>query len=405
MPLHRFLLTAAALACAGIVTATVAGGGVAAADPAMPPLPADAFYAPIDIPSSAQPGDILQSRPMPAPFGLLSDVTQIRFVSTDSLGRLIPAIATVLAPPGRHGGPVLIYGQSVNALGLRCAPSQALWSSDPNIAMRESITFNAVLAAGWTMVLPDHLGPRSAYGAAKLGGQIMLDTARAVRRDDELGLGESPLALAGYSGGGMAAAWAAALQPTYAPELSFIGAAVGGVPTNLEAMAEQLGHSRHPAFGLAAAAAFGLEREYGDQLPISEYLNDAGRAYRAQMNDACTNEILTLGAGHNVDDFATSFQLFYSPQTRAILQQNSLVRYAGVPEMPVFEWHSPTDPLIPLDDLAATMDRWRASGDSVTSVAMPAPEHLTAAVMGIPAAIDFLTRQLNATEQAAETPR
>ncbi len=35
--------------------------------------------------------------------------------------------------------------------------------------------------------------------------------------------------MAGYSGGGMATAFAAALAPSYAPELDIVGAAAGGV--------------------------------------------------------------------------------------------------------------------------------------------------------------------------------
>jgi hypothetical protein len=37
----------------------------------------------------------------------------------------------------------------------------------------------------------------------------------------------------GYSGGSLATEWAAELQPTYAPELNFAGAALGGLVPNI----------------------------------------------------------------------------------------------------------------------------------------------------------------------------
>ncbi len=58
----------------------------------------------------------------------------------------------------------------------------------------------------------------------------------------------------------MATAWAAALNPTYAPDVKLTGVAQGGVPANIEEMAVGLGLAdRHPGFGLGFAAAVGLD--------------------------------------------------------------------------------------------------------------------------------------------------
>jgi hypothetical protein len=38
--------------------------------------------------------------------------------------------------------------------------------------------------------------------------------------------------MVGYSGGAIATGWAAQLQPTYAPELAFVGAVAGGTPAD-----------------------------------------------------------------------------------------------------------------------------------------------------------------------------
>lgn len=383
----RRFLGAAALVCGLVATAS----GHATAGPLMPIASSDNFYAAADFTPNGDPGDIINTRPMPPPFAVFGDVVQIQFHSTDSVGRAIPAVATVISPfnaaPNR---PVMVYGQAVNALGLRCAPSQALYSGDPDVVIREAPALNALLAVGWTVVIPDHLGPRSAYGAGRLGGQITLDSIRAAQRFAPLNLAHSPITMLGYSGGGMATAWAAALAPSYAPELDLVGAAIGGLPANLEIMAEALGHNPHPAFGLAAAAAFGLEREYGPELPISDYLTDEGWRFRFALNNACTNEILRVGAGRSVEGLGTSFELFYNPTTRQILRDNSIEFYDQVPRIPILEWHAAGDALLPVASIDATMARWRAAGVPVTSMPTIAPEHVSGAALGIPPAAKFL---------------
>lgn len=345
--------------------------------------------------ASTTPGQVLVSTPKPALPFVVADVTQLTFRSTDSLGRPIPAVATLIQPINRTpNGPVLVYAAAVNSLGLRCAPSLAMWAQD-DAAMRETVLFNAALAMGWSILVPDHLGPRSAYGAALLGGQITLDAVRATQSQPNLNLHDAPIAMIGYSGGAMALAFAAAMAPVYAPELQIAGVAVGGMPANLQTMAEALWHNPHPAFGIPAAVAFGLEREYGDRLPISDNLNEAGRTFRSQINDACVNEILARGAGHSVGDFASSTDLYFAPETIRVMAENSIVHFAGHPSAPVYEWHSASDPLIPVADLDRTIAQWRAAGTSVHTEIIPVPEHLTTAALGMIPALTWLGQQVS----------
>nr|WP_228818312.1 lipase family protein [Nocardia transvalensis] len=369
--------------------ATVAG---AAAEPIYPRPDPDPFYAaPPDLADYA-PGDVLAVRAMPP---LLSfpgtTVTLIKFRSTNSHGDPIAATTTVLTPPNhRPDGPLLSYQHIINALGTECAVSHVLYTSDPNLAVREAPALNLLLMRGWSVALPDHLGPQFAYGAARLGGQITLDGIRAVHRVPQLQVEHSPVTMAGYSGGGMASAWAAALQPRYAPELEIAGAAIGGVPMNLVTMVEALGTNSHPAFGLAMAAAIGLEREYPEELPVSDYMNPRGIAIRNSMANGCTNEILAAGAGHNALELAGNTALINSPDAWSVVAANSLELYDGVPNMPILEWHSPSDPLIPIDAIRNTNHRWCAAGVPLLAELTPSPEHLSAAVLGLPSMVDWL---------------
>lgn len=133
--------------------------------------------------------------------------------------------------------------------------------------IQEAPALNLLLARGWAVAVPDHLGPNSAYGAPRRHAN--LDGIRAVKRFGPADLAGSPVGSAGYSGGGMATGFAAAMAPEYAPELPIVGVAQGGVPVNIGKLASDVGAQPSPLFGLGFAAAIGLEREYPAQLAIS----------------------------------------------------------------------------------------------------------------------------------------
>ncbi|MGY2028029.1 lipase family protein [Nocardia gipuzkoensis] len=375
----------------------------ATAEPLYPRPDPDPFYAaPADL-AAHRPGDVLGVRAMPPlPIFPGSTVTLVKFRSTNSRGAPIAATTTVLNPFGRRpGGPLLSYQHFINALGTSCAVSHELYGDDPNLLATTPI-LNVALAQGWQVALPDHLGPQVALGAARLGGQIVLDGIRALKRLPALDLEHSPTVMAGYSGGGLATAWAAELQPTYAPELKLAGAAIGGAPMNLLSMAEALGLNPHPSFGLAMAAAIGLEREYPDRLPISSYLNPRGLEVGDAMANSCSNDILTAGIGGSAGEYLTSTSIFDSREARSVVEENSLELYAGVPDTPILEWHSPDDQQIPVAAIENTVRRWCAAGVPVQTLQVPtvgqgpAVEHLAPAVLGAPAVMQWLDARVRA---------
>ncbi len=395
-----------AVGTAAILASSVLAGPSAGAVPLYPIPDSDPFYsAPPDVAAKA-PGDVLAARPMPPlPLFPFTSITEIKFRSTNSEGHPIAATTLVMVPDRQvPNGPLLSYQHIINGLGTQCAPSRALYSTDPNIIIREAPSLNVALLRGWTIALPDHLGPTSAYGAAKLGGQITLDGIRAAQRVPALHVERSPVAMAGYSGGGMATAWAAALAPTYAPELNIVGVAEGGVPMNITKMARALGDQPHPVFGLAMAAAIGLEREYPDRFPLSTQLNARGLAIRDAMANGCTNEILFNGAGHSVTELASSMALTSDPKAWAVGDENSVELYPGVPKAPIFEWHAPSDALIPVDSIVNTVNRYCAAGAQVQSELFPSPDHLTTAVLGTPAALNYLDERFRGVPAPTNCP-
>src|SRR5690606_37939842 len=131
------------------------------------------------------------------------------------------------------------------------------------------------------------------------------------------------------------------------------------------------------------AAALGLEREYPDRMPITEQLNGVGQELRDRIANACTNEILLAGAGRSmadVADAAVGLALLDSPTVQEVLMENSVEKAPTVPNAPVYEWHSPTDVLIPLDAISTTLRRYCDAGVPVRTELVPSPDHITAAV-------------------------
>lgn len=379
------------LGALGGVACTLLMATPATAEPLYPIPDPDVFYAaPGDL-GAHRPGDVLDMRVMPpSAFFPGATLRLVKFRSTNSVGAPIAATTTIVTPAGQQpGGPLLSYQHFINSLGTNCAVSHQVYGGDVNLSViMPALTM--MLARGWSVAMPDHLGPQFALGAARLGGQITLDGIRAAKRLPELGLADSPTVLAGYSGGGLPTAWASVLQPTYAPELRLAGAAIGGTPFSLVSMANGIGNDPHPAFGLAMAAAIGLEREYPDRMRIGANLNQRGREMRDAMANSCTNDILTIGAGGRAHDFATGPSVFDQPDAWAVVEENSVELYGRVPEIPIFEWHSPTDTLIPLASIDNTNRRWCASGVQLQTMLVPAFDHLSAAATGAPAMAAWL---------------
>ncbi|GGG05822.1 lipase [Rhodococcoides trifolii] len=374
------------IAVAAAVGTVVAVPGTASAAPIYPAPDADGFYSAPGNLGSARDGDVLRTRSVPAVGFPGATATQVQFRSENSAGDPIAAVTTVLVPPGGgNNRPLVSYQPFTNALGLQCAPSHTLFAG----GMQEAPVLNALLARGWAVAVPDHLGPTSAYGAAKLGGRIVLDGVRAAQRAGELGLGASPVGLAGYSGGGMASEWAAALAPSYAPELNIVGVAAGGVPADIGRLGAEVGSSPSDSFGLGFAASMGLEREYPGRFDFGAALNDNGRSLAGRVANACTDQILADGRGGSLPSVTTT-DFAADPSARAVLAENSLQFYPGVPTAPVYQYHGGADTLVSLDAVQQTVGRYCASGARVQFAVLPGADHGAAILAGAPGAFGYL---------------
>nr|WP_307817451.1 lipase family protein [Nocardia acididurans] len=371
----------------GVATVLIAAMAAApAAHSAVYPIPdGDGFYGAPPGLGGAAPGDVLNSRLVPAHGFAGATVWQLLFRSTNSGGGPIAAVTTLIVPAGGGPRPLVSYQPFVNSLGLQCAPSHSLFDG----SLKEAPALNMLLARGWAIAVPDHLGPTSAYGAARMGGQITLDGIRAAKRFAPAGLADSPVGLAGYSGGAMSTGFAGVLAPDYAPELPLVGLAMGGVPVNPGKIAIANGNAPHPLFGLGFAVAIGMEREYPDELPLDRALTPAGFALRDRMANSCVDDIISVGAGKTISEVFNP-GMENDPALIHAFHDNALEIYPAVPRVPVYQWHGGSDQ-VPLNLAMATAGRYCASGTPVLFDVIGGADHGTAIFPGAINAVSYLS--------------
>jgi len=370
----------------------------------VPPPPDDPFREPPtdDVSSLLGPGELLRWRPTSfsvdgtsrAPLAWV-DAWHVLYRSTTALGLPTDVSGTVLVPSAPWSGkgprPLVTYGVGTRGLGDDCAPSHTLGVA----ADYESQLVLQALRRGWAVVVSDGVGLGTpglhTYMVGRDAGPALLDAARAAQRLTPAGLDPGgPVASWGYSQGGSSAAWAAELQPTYAPELNFVGAAAGGTPADLRAVADSLDGSPFVAFLLMTALA--LDERY-PELQLDGYLNDAGRRLVQRSGELCIVSFDGISTFASVgmtrsDRYVTDLNPLRQPEWITRLDQNRLG--GDAPSAPVLLQHGLFDQIIPIDQARTLRDEWCAAGVDVTWKVHPFAEHLIGGILSVEPAVSFL---------------
>ncbi|MGV9838940.1 lipase family protein [Nocardia niigatensis] len=269
---------------------------------------ADAFYRPdsADVLAAAQPGDVLDTRTLTYHMlGVPLPVTaiQIRYRSTDAMGRPAANVTTVLEPSGPHrAGQAIAYQSYYDSLNPEDSPSRSI-QGDVTLGglpyASENDAIAPLLALGFPVIIADTEGQRADFAAGPEYAYNTLNSIRAAAHVDGTGVDNSTrIAMMGYSGGAIATDWAAALAPTYAPEINdrIVGATEGGVLVdpahNLGYVGGSLGWS-----GVAALAVTGVARSF--DIDFDQYLNAYGRGVVARMQTASIMNVLFQYPGLN----------------------------------------------------------------------------------------------------------
>jgi pimeloyl-ACP methyl ester carboxylesterase len=252
-----------------------------------------------------------------------------------------------------------------------------------------------VLAKGWAVAITDYEGLGTpgdhTYMVGRALGANVLDCMRAARQLHPTALPvEGRAAVIGYSEGGTAAAWAAQLQPSYAPELELVGVAAGAAPADLETAAPSLDGTFFSFFvaygGIGYAAAY-------PELDLDHHLTDAGRERIPFLRESSVIEAAIRGPHFARPTDMTDPNVFELPEWRARLRENRLGDIA--PAAPVLLHHARRDQIVSFSQALDLRDDWRGLGVDVRLyVTRGGVDHLSGALAGTPVALDWLARRM-----------
>ncbi|WP_431969566.1 lipase family protein [Nocardia sp. bgisy134] len=322
------------------------------------------FYHPPTL-DGHRPGDLVRTRPVfVAQLSQARGAWQVVYVSANSRSEPIAASGIVLIPeavaaPGTTA--ILVYCPGFRGLGGVCAPSQLLAIG----AEPDTTAIEAALRRGWVVAIPDGEGLGIIGGgphtflAARAGGRVALDLARAVYRGANLGVAVAPVVAWGYADGGRAVAAAGELHPWYAPELDLCGIAAGAVASDLAALAPAF--NRGEATGLGLAAMVGLSHAY-EHLPLRQVLSEDGARAVEQAQHLTAAELLQQFP-QPVAHWCRRPEPWNDHWWRRVLAMETLAHTR--PGMPLHLYHGGLDTIVPVSAGRRTLIAYRQRGTKV----------------------------------------
>lgn len=366
-----------------------------------PVVPAeDDFYVPPAGFEHARPGTVLRSRDVEMAFlGLIPQrlaAVQLLYRSADLDGRPQAAVTTVIAPAERtpeRPCPIVSYQCAIDAVASRCFPSYALRRGAKAmgaVAQFEFLLIAAALAEGWAVSIPDHEGTGGMWGAPYEPGYHVLDGVRAALNYAPLGLSaEAPVGLWGYSGGGLATAWAAEVYAEYAPEINVVGAVLGSPVGDLGGTFRRLNGTFFS--GLPALVVAALSHVYPDlDRIISEHATVEGKAMLADLEHRTTVSAVLRLIRKDMDDMVDwpLERILATPEVKHVFESIKLGTRA--PSMPVLIVQAVHDELISVDFIDELADAYTAGGTDVTYHRDMLSEHLLLHPMSAPMTLRWL---------------
>ncbi|WP_374243357.1 MULTISPECIES: lipase family protein [Mycobacterium] len=355
------------LGCIGITPARADDPTIDNHDPIFNEDEYQAFYTPPD-PLPGSPGDLIKSEPsrlVLEPSGelgaIVADGTRIMYRSTDARGNPMAVTGTYFEPhndwPGKGPRPLIVYGPGTQGQGDQCAPSRQFnqgihWSPWLDVAFNYEAMFVATMVArGFAIVMTDYQGLGTpglhTYVNRVAEGNAMLDAGRAAMKLPGTSLDpHGPVAFWGYSQGGGAAASAAELASSYAPDLHVVGTYSGAPPADLKELFPYAdGSALVGVVGYALNSVITSYPEFEDL--IRSKLTPRGADLLHKVQDQCIAETITkfmfrhLQPYFNVD----IYQAVNEEPFSTLFDMQKIGKYK--PNAPVMILSNRYDPLVP----------------------------------------------------------
>ncbi|TQM32986.1 lipase family protein [Nocardia bhagyanarayanae] len=376
------MAAAVAVACA----TAVAGVGVdvtrAAADEV------GAFYTPpAQIPS--EPGAIIKTQPMPlfatAPTleGWPGQAQHVMYTTRFQDGSPVAVTGTFIDATGPWQGPgprpTVVIGPGTSGQADRCAMSVAFSTGmalftdpSPGLSANQELPSSAVWSSlGARVLVTDYIGlgtPGIHTFANRIeGAHALLDGARAANHLAGVGP-ETPVVFWGYSQGGGAAAAAAEMQPSYAPELNLKGTWAGGPVADLAKILERIDGAL--IGGAIGFAINGMLARYPDlHRAVDRVTSPAGRAMLDTLSTSCIGDVITHQPflrtnSMTIDGRSLTEHLHAIPEAGPALSE---LRVGTMkPSTPVLITSGLNDDTVPYNQARQLAEDWCAKGATVT---------------------------------------
>jgi hypothetical protein len=298
------LIASAGLALTGATpqaSARLESSCTVAPQPTTGPAATDSFYQYTGGASlcAVAPGTVLKTRTLfwhVASLPLPVTVVQLLYRTTNALGQADANVTSVLLPPdGLTPSTRLIgYGSYYDSLNPEDEPSVTFagagYSSGTELTTIETSDLVPLLLAGDTVSVADTEGQNADFAAGPEYGYTTLDGIRAALSSPASNLSaDARVAVVGYSGGAIAASWAAQEAPSYAPDVErrLVGASLGGLLVDPDHNLHYIEGSSTWA-GVMPMAIVGIARAYG--ISFAKYLSANGNAVIAAMQDDNINQ-------------------------------------------------------------------------------------------------------------------
>lgn len=406
----RTIALGVAPAVAALVLAAVPMGlgTAAAATPVLPPLPAppgssSEFYTPPSPLPDGTPGDVIRTEDVTLSAYPEAHAQKIMYLSKGNRGEAVAVTGLLLTPSGRTGedNPLVVHTPGTRGLGDHCAPSKQadLTQANPGSPEYSTAEYRQFLLKGISVVVIDHLGQGTPdtpqYLVSRPEGQNGLDALRAVQRLDGSGVSEaSRVGVTGYSQGGQSSAATAELQPTYAPELNFVGALVGGPVTDMN------GFTAHDNGNITAGAGFALASLVGldaanPELDLESRLTPHGKQVVENIKNTCVLEYIGAYGNTTVADVTDPDVLLDADWQKAYAESRLGLKKPGAP---AYVYHGQADTIVPYEQGARLYREWCDLGADVQFEGIPGVEHLSGIFVGPPNGVAWLVDRLQGVE-------
>ncbi len=374
----------------------------------------DPFYVPPAGFESTRPGAVLRTRRVVSSFfSLIPDPVethQILYRTTAINGSAIAGVTTVFKPLFAKKDRFVTWSTAYDSSATQCEPSYSYRFASsivPSITTTngiEMLIIELFVLKGYIVSSPDYEGPDAAFTAGHLSGMGVLDSMRAVSNfGKSLGLTTTTPSIvgAGYSGGGLATAWAAELQQAYAPELPVKGWSAGGIPANLTYIFQFIDGKLMSGFETIALAGLMKPSAYGATLQpfFAEVATPALQKVLEFASSQCMVPSLVAFPFQSL--FDTKYQklgsnVLTAPTLLSVLQDNTLgVNKTQTPSVPFLMAHAEPDELVPYAPAAKLHEAWCNNGATVQFVKYGNGGHGTTAVLSLPGVLQFTDAAFN----------